>query len=41
MSVFDKLEATEEEMLIAAAENELEELSDHSRPMMISNINEA
>ncbi|HEU5469198.1 MAG TPA: hypothetical protein VFV67_00985 [Actinophytocola sp.] len=41
MSIFDKLEATDEELLVAAAEQEIEELSDHSRPMVISNINEA
>jgi hypothetical protein len=41
MSVFDKLEATDEELLMAAADAEIEELSDHSRPMVISNINEA
>lgn len=43
MSVFDNLDATDEEVLIAAAEAdaEIDELSDHSRPMVISNINEA
>jgi len=41
MSIFDKLAASEEELLIAAAEQEIEELSDHSRPMVLSNINEA
>jgi hypothetical protein len=41
MSIFDKLQAKDEELLIAAAEEEIEELSDHSRPMVISNINEA
>lgn len=37
----DMLEATDEEAIIAAADAELDELSDHSRPMVISNINEA
>lgn len=40
MSIFDKLDANNEELLMAA-EAEIEELSDHSRPMVISNINEA
>jgi hypothetical protein len=41
MSIFDKLEANSDELLVAAAEEEVQELSDHSRPMVISNINEA
>ncbi len=41
MAIFYKLAASEEELLIAAAEQEIEELSDHSRPMVLSNINEA
>lgn len=48
MSVVRKLEATSlkatsEEMIIADADAdaEIEELSDHSRPMLINNINEA
>lgn len=36
-----ELEATNEEALLAAAEAELDELSDHSRPMVMSVINEA
>jgi len=36
-----ELEATEEEIIIATADAELDELSDHSRPMVITNINEA
>lgn len=35
------LDATNEEILLAAAEAELDELSDHSRPMVMSVINEA
>jgi hypothetical protein len=41
MSVEDMLEATADEMLIEQAELELNELSDHSRPMVMENINEA
>ncbi|WP_281274201.1 hypothetical protein [Sphaerisporangium album] len=41
MSVIRKLQATDEEQLIAAADDELSELSDHSRPMLVNNINEA
>lgn len=36
-----ELEATNEEALLAAAEAELDELSDHSRPMVMGVINEA
>ncbi|MCX5195724.1 MULTISPECIES: hypothetical protein [unclassified Streptomyces] len=41
MSFDDKLRATEAELLIAEANAEIDELSDHSRPMVIENINEA
>lgn len=41
MSFDDKLRATEAELLIEEANAEIEELSDHSRPMVVENINEA
>ncbi|MEC4019768.1 hypothetical protein [Streptomyces sp. H27-D2] len=41
MSFDDKLRATEAELLITEANAEIDELSDHSRPMVIENINEA
>ena len=37
----DKLRATGQEKILADAEAELRELSDHSRPMLMENINEA
>ncbi|MDI5966639.1 hypothetical protein POF50_015910 [Streptomyces sp. SL13] len=41
MAINDKLQATNDEAIIAAADAEIEELSDHSRPMVVSEINEA
>ena len=35
------LQAADEELILAAADAEVEELSHHSRPMLMSNINEA
>jgi hypothetical protein len=41
MSVLRNLKATDEEAALAAANAEVEELSDHSRPMLMNEINEA
>ncbi|WCL83556.1 MULTISPECIES: hypothetical protein [Streptomyces] len=41
MSINDKLAATNEEVIIAEAEAEVAELSDHERPMVVGVINEA
>ncbi|MDO0924196.1 hypothetical protein QQY24_01725 [Streptomyces sp. TG1A-8] len=41
MSINDKLSATNEEVIIAEAEAEIAELSEHERPMVIGVINEA
>ncbi|MER5931198.1 hypothetical protein [Streptomyces sp. NPDC002054] len=41
MSINDKLAATNDETIIAAADAEVAELSDHDRPMVIGVINEA
>jgi hypothetical protein len=41
MSLNDKLKATDDEALLQAADAEVEELSKESRPMLISEINEA
>ncbi|WP_255418981.1 hypothetical protein [Kitasatospora sp. CB02891] len=41
MSINDKLAATNEEVIIAEAEAEIEELSKHDRPMVVGVINEA
>ena len=40
-SAEDMLDATAEEVLLEEAELEIDELSDHSRPMVVENINEA
>ncbi|MFE7172552.1 hypothetical protein ACIRPX_38135 [Streptomyces sp. NPDC101225] len=41
MSLDDKLQATDDESLLEAADAEVEELSNQARPMLISEINEA
>ncbi|GAA1377807.1 hypothetical protein [Streptomyces beijiangensis] len=41
MSLNDKLAASADEALLAEAETEVTELSDHARPMVIGVINEA
>lgn len=41
MAVNDKFAATDDEMILAAAEAEVSELSDHERPMVVGVINEA
>ncbi|MFE7854123.1 MULTISPECIES: hypothetical protein [unclassified Streptomyces] len=40
-SLNDKLNANSEESILEAADAEIEELSNQSRPMLISEINEA
>jgi hypothetical protein len=37
----DELHTSHEETVLSAAADELDELSDHSRPMYVSEINEA
>jgi hypothetical protein len=41
MSLNDKLAANADETILAEAETEISELSEHARPMVIGVINEA